>query len=44
MDAMQLRETRIDVYIRCLIKVNINDGALAEKRVSVLMGDKEKPG
>ena len=29
---------------RCsLVKVNIIDGALAEKRVSVLMGDKVEP-
>ena len=40
MDAMQLRETTMDPEKRSLIKVNIIDGALAEKRVSVLMGDK----
>ena len=28
---------------RNLIKVNISDGALAEKRVSVLMGDAVEP-
>ena len=43
MDAMQLRETTMDPNKRSLIKVNINDGALAEKRVSVLMGDKVEP-
>ena len=43
MDAMQLRETTMDPEKRSLIKVNIIDGALAEKRVSVLMGDKVEP-
>ena len=43
MDAMQLRETTMDPDKRSLIKVNIIDGALAEKRVSVLMGDKVEP-
>ena len=28
---------------RSLIKVNIDDASLAEKRVSVLMGDKVEP-
>ena len=28
---------------RSLVKVNINDVALAEKRVSILMGDKVEP-
>ena len=28
---------------RTLIKVNIDDASLAEKRVSVLMGDKVEP-
>ena len=43
MDAIQLRETTMDPEKRSLIKVSINDGALAEKRVSVLMGDKVEP-
>ena len=43
MDAIQLRETTMDPEKRSLIKVNIIDGALAEKRVSVLMGDKVEP-
>ena len=43
MDAMQLRETTMDPEKRSLIRVNIIDAALAEKRVSVLMGDKVEP-
>lgn len=43
MDAIQLRETTMDPDKRSLIKINITDGALAEKRVSVLMGDKVEP-
>ena len=43
MDAMQLRETTMDPEKRSLIKVSINDAALAEKRVSVLMGNKVEP-
>ena len=43
MDAIQLRETTMDPEKRSLIKVSINDGALAEKRVSILMGDKVEP-
>src|SRR5574344_455899 len=43
MDAIQLRETTMDPEKRSLIKINIIDGALAEKRVSVLMGDKVEP-
>ncbi len=43
MDAIQLRETTMDPSKRSLIKVSINDAALAEKRVSVLMGDKVEP-
>ncbi|MCM1370964.1 MAG: DNA topoisomerase IV subunit B [Clostridium sp.] len=39
----QLWETTMDPENRSLIKVSINDGALAEKRVSVLMGDKVEP-
>ena len=43
MDASQLWETTMDPEKRNLIKVNITDAALAEKRVSVLMGDKVEP-
>ncbi len=43
MDATQLWETTMDPQTRSLIKVSISDAALAEKRVSVLMGDKVAP-
>jgi len=43
MDADQLWETTMDPDKRSLVKVNIIDAALAEKRVSVLMGDKVEP-
>ena len=43
MNANQLWETTMDPETRSLIKVNIGDAALAEKRVSVLMGDKVEP-
>ena len=43
MDTTQLWETTMDPTTRSLIKVNIHDAALAEKRVSVLMGDKVDP-
>ena len=43
MNADQLWETTMDPEKRSLIKVNITDVALAEKRVSVLMGDKVEP-
>ena len=43
MDANQLWETTMDPKTRSLIKVSINDALLAEKRVSVLMGDKVDP-
>ena len=43
MDADQLWETTMDPEKRSLVKVNIIDAALAEKRVSVLMGDKVEP-
>jgi len=43
MNADQLWETTMDPNNRSLVKVNINDAALAEKRVSVLMGDKVEP-
>ena len=36
-------ETTMDPKERKLIKVNITDAALAEKRVSVLMGDAVEP-
>ena len=43
MDADQLWETTMDPTTRSLIRVNITDAALAEKRVSVLMGDNVEP-
>ena len=43
MDSEQLWETTMNPETRSLIKVNINDVSLAEKRVSVLMGDKVEP-
>ena len=43
MNADQLWETTMDPERRSLVKVSINDAALAEKRVSVLMGDKVEP-
>ncbi len=43
MDATQLWETTMDPERRSLIKVKITDVALAEKRVSVLMGDNVEP-
>jgi topoisomerase-4 subunit B len=43
MNADQLWDTTMDPNKRTLIKVNITDAALAEKRVSVLMGDKVEP-
>ena len=43
MDANQLWETTMDPKTRSLIKVNINDAALADKRVRILMGDKVDP-
>ena len=43
MDAEQLWETTMKMETRNLIKVNIDDASLAEKRVSVLMGDKVEP-
>ncbi len=39
----QLWETTMNPLTRSLIKVNIDDASLAEKRVSVLMGDKVEP-
>ena len=43
MDAEELFETTMDPRHRSLIKVTIEDAMLAEKRISVLMGDKVEP-
>lgn len=43
MNADQLWDTTMNPDTRSLIKINIDDVALAEKRVSVLMGDKVEP-
>lgn len=43
MDAIQLWETTMNPEQRSLIKINIVDASLAEKRVSILMGDKVEP-
>ena len=43
MNAEQLWETTMNPETRSLIRVNITDAALAEKRVNVLMGDKVDP-
>ena len=43
MDAEQLWDTTMDPEHRLLIRVKITDAALAEKRVSVLMGDNVDP-
>ncbi len=43
MNADQLWSTTMDPESRNLIKINITDAALAEKRVSVLMGDNVEP-
>ena len=43
MNANQLWETTMDPDKRSLVKVSITDVALAEKRVSVLMGDAVEP-
>lgn len=40
MNASQLWETTMDPASRTLIRVGIEDGMTAERRVSVLMGDK----
>ena len=43
MDAEQLWDTTMDPAQRTLIRVNLTDAVLAEKRVSVLMGEKVEP-
>jgi topoisomerase-4 subunit B len=43
MDATQLWETTMNPETRTLIRVKITDAVLAEKRVSVLMGEKVEP-
>ena len=43
MNADQLWETTMDPDKRSMVKVSITDVALAEKRVSILMGDKVEP-
>ena len=43
MNADQLWETTMNPDSRTLIRVNITDAALAQKRVEVLMGDKVEP-
>ena len=40
MNADQLWDTTMNPQTRSLIQVNIEDAVIAEKRVSVLMGDK----
>ena len=43
MNADQLWDTTMNPETRTLIRVNIDDNAMAEKRVSVLMGNKVEP-
>lgn len=43
MNADQLWKTTMDPENRILIRVNIDDAALTERRVTTLMGDKVKP-
>ena len=43
MNASELWETTMSPNGRSLVKVSINDAILAEKRVSILMGDKVEP-
>jgi len=43
MDAEQLWETTMDPDDRTLVRVRIDDAALAERRVTTLMGDKVEP-
>ena len=43
MNADQLWETTMNPETRTLIQVSIEDAAMVERRVSVLMGDKVEP-
>lgn len=43
MQASQLWETTMDPETRKLIKINIEDMAIVEKRINILMGDKVEP-
>ena len=43
MSPQQLAETTMNPETRSLIRVNIEDASLVEKRVSVLMGDNVEP-
>ena len=43
MNADQLWETTMNPETRTLVRVKIEDDALAEKRVSTLMGDRVEP-
>ncbi len=43
MNADELYETTMNPKSRSLIRVSITDGAIAEKRISTLMGDKVEP-
>jgi topoisomerase-4 subunit B len=43
MNASELWETTMNPATRSLVKVSITDALLAEKRVSILMGDKVEP-
>ena len=43
MDAVQLTDTTMSPETRTLIRVDIEDALLAEKRVNILMGDKVEP-
>ena len=43
MNAHELWETTMNPETRSLVKVSITDASLAERRVSILMGDKVEP-